>query len=173
MNRHTHITKLKTCSVVCLLSLLLLGLAFAETGSEEFLHQVFGGAIKVQADMTGATVEYCPDNTCEVFRVQGELKKSPVSDFAYLYLYYVSDYATLSEVRKSHEAKHAAEQLLTQIRKSTCDEVSQIETIKCVLRQLAKRHSISLVFARYDEEVRIEVPKVLERELSRLKQLPK
>ena len=123
--------------------------------------------------MTGATVEYCPDNTCEVFRGLGENKKLLVSDFAYLYLYYVSDYAMLSEIRKSHEAKHAAERLLNQIGKSTCDKGSQIETIKCVLSQLARHHSISLVFARYDEQVRNEVPKVLETELSRLKQLPK
>jgi len=129
MNRHTHIAKLKICSVVCLLSFLLLGLALGETGSEELLHQVLGDTIKVQADMTGATVEYCPDNTCEVFRGQGEKKKLPVSDFAYLYLYYVSDYVMLLEVRKSHEARHAAEQLLNRIGKSTCDQGSQIETI--------------------------------------------
>lgn len=163
---------MKICSVVCLLSFLLPGLAFGETGSEELLRQALGDAVNVQEDMTGATVEYCPDNTCEIFRGQGEKKKLPVSDFAYLYLYYVSDYVSLSDVRKSHEARHGAEQLLKQIGKGTCDQGSQIDTIKCVLRQLAKRHSISLVFARYDEKVRNEVPKALERELSRLKQSP-
>jgi hypothetical protein len=114
-------------------------------------------------------VEFCPDNTCEVFRSLGKQNKSPVADFSYLYLYYVSDYAALSEVRKSPEAKRVAERLLSQIAKPACAPASHIETVKCVLRHLAKRHSISLTFVRYDEQVRSAGPMDLELELSRLK----
>lgn len=173
MSRYTYSTGLKACLLVFLFSFLLQGVSIADTDSAELLTQMLGDVISVRVQSTGAVVEFCPDNTCEVFQSLGKQNKSPVAHFAYLYLYYVSDYAVLSEVRKSPEAKRAAERLLSQIGKHACASSSQIETIKCVLRHLAKQHSISLTFVRYDEQVRSAGPMDLEPELSRLKPLDK
>ena len=141
----------------------------AETNSKELLSQIFGDAISVHTDATSSTVEYCPDNTCDIFRSLGKQKKLPVANFAYLYLYYISGYAVLSEVRNSEKARRAAERILSQNARNKCAATSETETVKCVLRRLAKRHAILLKSARYDEQVRIESSESLERELSGLK----
>jgi hypothetical protein len=141
----------------------------AASDSTVLLKKVLGDAIAVHVDSTGASVEYCPDNTCEVFRSDNKQAESSVADFALLYLYYVSDYAALSEFRKSPEATRAAERFLNQLGKRGCTKTSRMETIKCVVRHLGRHHGISLLFVRYDEQVRKKVPKSLEEELSRLK----
>lgn len=142
----------------------------AASDSTVLLKKVLGDAIAVHLDSTGASAEYCPDNTCEVFRSDNKQAESSVADFALLYLYYVSDYVALSEFRKSPEATRAADRLLNQLGKRACTKASRVETIKCVVRHLGRHHGISLLFVRYDEQVRSEVPKSLEQELSRLKQ---
>lgn len=141
----------------------------AASNSTVLLKKVLGDAVAVHVGSTGALAEYCPDNTCEVFRSDNKRAEPSVADFAFLYLYYVSDYAALSEFRKSPEATRAAERLLNQLGKRACTKASRVETIKCVVRHLGRHHDISLLFVRYDEQVRNEVPKSLEEELSRLK----
>jgi hypothetical protein len=162
--------RLKICVLALSFCFILKGETLAETNSSELLSQVFGDAITVHTNTTSTTVEYCPDNTCDVFRSLGKQKELLVANFAYLYLYYVSGYAVLSEVRHSEEARRVAEHILIRNGRDKCATASEPETIKCVLRRLAKRDAISLLSARYDEKVRVEFPESLERELSRLKQ---
>jgi hypothetical protein len=160
---------MKVGLLVFLFHILPLEQTLAASDSTALLKKTLGEAINVRLDSTGALAKYCPDNTCEVFRSHNKQAKSPVADFALLYLYYVSDYAVLAEFRKMPEAAQAAERLLSQLGKRVCASASQVETIKCAVRHLGKRHNISLLFVRYDEQVRSEVPKSLEQELSRLK----
>lgn len=141
----------------------------AASNSTVLLKKVLGDAIAVHIDSTGVLVEYCPDNTCEVFRSDNKQAESSVADFAFLYLHYVSDYTTLSGFRKSPEATRTAERLLNQLGQRACTKTSRAETIKCVVRHFGRRHGMSLFLVRYDEKVRNEIPKSLEEELSRLK----
>jgi len=170
MNPYSFQVVMKVGLLVFLFHILPLEQTLAASDSTALLKKTLGDAINVRLDSTGVSAEYCPDNTCEVFRSPNTQAKSPLADFVVLYLYYVSDYAALSEFRKMPEATQAAERLLSQLGKRVCDSASQVETIKCAVRHLCKHHNISLLFVRYDENVRSEVPKSLEQDLSRLKQ---
>jgi len=170
MNPCTYQVVIKVGLLVFLFHILPLEQALAASDSTALLKKTLRDAINMRLDGASASAEYCPDNTCEIFRSHNKQAESPVADFALLYLHYVSDYAALSEFRKMPEATQAAEHLLSQLGKRVCASVSQVETIKCAARHLGKRHNISLFFVRYDEQVRSEVPKSLEQELSRLKQ---
>lgn len=169
MNPYSYKVIMKVGLLVFLFHILPQEQTLAASDSTALLRKTLGDAIAVHVDSTGASAEYCPDNTCEVFRSDNKQAGSSVADFAFLYLYYVSDYAALSEFRKSPEATRAAGRLLNQLGKRACTKASRVETIKCVVRHLGRHHGISLLFVRYDEQVRKEVPKSLEEELSRLR----
>jgi hypothetical protein len=48
-----------------------------------------------KSEKTVKVVQYCPDNTCDVFQTSKEIPINDLKEFSALYLYYVSGYVYL------------------------------------------------------------------------------
>ena len=130
------------------------------------LRKAFGDSIEISA-APSMSIEFCPDNTCDVFRTERKEMGDALCDFAYLYLYYVSDYSMLETVRKSGPVKSEAEQILQRRAAGSCRNGDRVTTIGCVLNRLAKENGIVILFVRYDEKERNEQRVDLKQALTR------
>ena len=84
---------------------------------------------------------------------------STVKDFAYLYVYYFSDYlAYLPEWREHADSKTVAVHVLSEPEYQNCKKENDRETARCVLTDLSRNGRIKLIFIRYDEGHRNVVP---------------
>ena len=96
-----------------------------------------------------------------------------LKDFAYLYIYYFSDYYVLQDWRIRAESRKVAEQLLSKPQYRSCKREEELEAARCVLRNLSADGKIKLIFIRYDERKRNVVPENLADVLAQKKPLPK
>lgn len=115
----------------------------------------------------GHLLEFCPDNTCNGFSSALSVSAVTLKDFAYLYIYYFSEYIYLSDWRSHTEAKEAAQRVLSEPKYRDCKAKNQHETAKCVLLDLSRHGEIKLMFIRYDENRRSVVPEDIPEELAR------
>lgn len=109
----------------------------------------------------GHLLEFCPDGTCDGFVTSGNFSVRTLKDFAYLYVYFFSDYTFLGEWRGKEEAKNTAEVILSKTEYQSCKNEDSREAARCVLRDLSKGGRVKLIFVRYDEGERHAVPKSL------------
>lgn len=100
------------------------------------------------------TIDFCPDNTCETFEARSTVPVSTVADFAYLYLYFFSDYSVLSEWRKRPESLAITKKILESGSYKVCVSDQDIGRARCVLRHLSHDNKIHVFFVRFDEGVR-------------------
>jgi hypothetical protein len=104
------------------------------------------------------TIEWCPDNTCEGFRLEGQAPATAFMTFVYLYLHYLSDYYNLDEWRNQTRARAIARKILATRKFSACRRSAERDAAICALRVLEKVSKIRVFFVRYDEDVRSETP---------------
>ncbi len=128
------------------------------------LFDAFGKVVVSSANAKTKRVEYCPDETCEVFAAPR--LASGVCDFVFLYLFHVSGYIYLEDARKLPEVRARGQEILARHSKGL-KPVGEREAVESVLKTLAQRLSISLTFVRYDEGRRTEEPVLLKDELAR------
>lgn len=100
------------------------------------------------------TIEFCPDNTCEVFIGKKTMPLTTVADFTYLYMYFFSDYYVLSEWRRTPGVSHFAKELLSRHAKTICSTGAEPEKARCIIHHLSARGSIKIFDDRYDERAR-------------------
>jgi hypothetical protein len=127
----------------------------------------------VELRNNGRLLEFCPDGTCDGFETSGNVSAATLRDFAYLYVYFFSDYTFLGDWRDSEEAKKTAERVLAQPEYLTCKNADRRGTARCVLRQLSRNGRIRLIFVRYDEGQRNVVRENIAEELSEKSTAPK
>ena len=120
------------------------------------LASAFPDSVQVSSEGTTTTVEYCPDNTCEVFTLSGQSASLPLQDFAFAYLYGVSDYVYL-ETFQSDSSSKSVQTVLGRY-KSDCPQQPARAAARCVVGLLAERYAIQASFIRYDEGERNVVP---------------
>jgi hypothetical protein len=120
------------------------------------LTSALGDAVRVSSKGGSTTVEYCPDNTCEVFALSGPSASLPIQDFAFVYLLGISEYIYL-EPFQSNDSSPAIRAVLARYRRD-CPQQSARVAAQCVVSLLAKRHAIQASFVRYDEGERNVVP---------------
>jgi hypothetical protein len=120
----------------------------------------------------GRLLEFCPDGTCDGFVTSGNVSVPTLKNFAYLYVYFFSDYTFLGEWRSKEEAKNTAELILSKPEYRNCKNENSREAARCVLRDLSKAGRIKLIFVRYDEGERHAVPKNLAERLSEKQDAP-
>jgi hypothetical protein len=121
----------------------------------------------------GKLLEFCPDNTCHGFVASGDVSVTTLKDFAYLYVYFFSDYYALPEWRGRDEAKQAADGVLSKPEYHRCDKGASRESARCVLLTLSHNGKIKLLFIRYDEGQRNVVHESIAEQLSEKKTAPK
>ncbi|MBF0427703.1 MAG: hypothetical protein HQL94_02160 [Magnetococcales bacterium] len=100
------------------------------------------------------SVEFCPDNTCELFITKRSISNETLRDFVFLYLYFFSKYYVLSEWRSEGDAFGSITYIMKKYKGYPCAKKSNIIMAQCLLRKLAKSHAIHLYFVRYDENER-------------------
>lgn len=120
----------------------------------------------------GHLLEFCPDGTCDGFVTTGNMSVTTLKDFAYLYVYFFSDYTYLDEWRGKEEAKNTAERILSKPEYRNCKNENTREAARCILSDLSKGGRVKLIFVRYDEGERHAVPKNLAERLSEKQDAP-
>jgi hypothetical protein len=113
------------------------------------LVSAFQGEISVSTADGISTVEYCPDNTCEVFVLVGGSGPEILQDFAFAYLFGFSQYNYLQSFRA--DTQSSATQAVFARYRSYCPSISQTDTARCIFRHLLSKYEISATFVRYDE----------------------
>lgn len=141
--------------VVVLWLLFVFGMttANAESSAMVQLQERFPDSIKLHAG-NPLSLEFCPDNTCDLFLTKRSTSADALSDFAFLYLYFFSDYFVLAEWRAEDAARNNAVKVLEKYKGEKCANSSEIIMAQCLLRDWARRSAISLYWVRYDEKGR-------------------
>ena len=120
------------------------------------LGATFGDSVTISSKGDLATVEYCPDNTCEVFSLRASYAALPLQDFAFAYLLGVSEYIYLKDFRANTNSP-ATRAVLGRYR-SHCQQSITRVAARCIVGYLARKYPIRASFVRYDEGERNVVP---------------
>lgn len=139
-------------------------------------HEKFNPLQQVKSKFPGSVeyrskdrvLEFCPDNTCDGFKAANEASLGDLRDFAYLYIYFFSDYYVLEDWRGDAASKETADRVLSRSQYQNCKRESDLESAKCVLGTLSRNGRIELLFVRYDENKRNVVHKDIAKQLSKL-----
>lgn len=111
--------------------------------------------IKAQTEKDGKrSIEFCPDNTCDFFLASKEVSLESLRDFAYIYIYFFSDYFVLEKWRSAEEPTNLAQQILLKPAYQDCKRKTNKEAARCLLRRLSRENHVELYFVRYDEKKR-------------------
>jgi hypothetical protein len=109
-----------------------------------------GSSIKV---VSKKEIRYCPDNTCDIFRLKDAKGADQLPSFVYLYLFHKSDYVYLKKsFGGSAPFREVAKDQEPVIRKqlvSFCK--GNVQSAACILEGMQKQLGISVGFGRYDE----------------------
>lgn len=128
----------------------------------EIVKNDFPGTIKID-ETEKKSVEFCPDNTCDLFTADEKVPFTNLEDFAYLYIYFFSDYYVLKEWRNKKVVRLSTSQILKKSNYKFCKNLNDKEMARCLLRHLSHNGQIKLYMVRYDENnrniVRINVVK--------------
>lgn len=111
-------------------------------------------------------IEFCPDGTGHGFIGPRGVRLQMLEDFAYLYIYYFSDYYYLRDWRMRADTARQAEAVLRRPEYERCMKKVPRETARCILLHLSHDESIKLIFIRYDEGRRNVVKEDIVKELS-------
>jgi hypothetical protein len=161
--------------LLCFLSVALVAcfvttIAWAADDPLDPLKQVTGTFPKsIELKKNGRLLEFCPDNTCHGFSASENVPVATLKDFAFLYIYFFSDYYSLPEWRDKAEVKDTAERVLSEPEYHTCKKESSRESARCVLLDLSRNGRIKLLFVRYDEGQRNVVRESISEQLSEKK----
>ena len=120
------------------------------------LGATFGDSVTISSKGGLTTVEYCPDNTCEVFSLRAPSAASPLQDFAFAYLLGISEYIYLKDFHANADSP-ATRAVLGRYR-THCPQPIPRVAARCVVGYLARKHPIQASFVRYDEGERNVVP---------------
>lgn len=138
-------------SLAYLLLLLLPGIALAE---ERHITQAVGPSVFIKNK--GQVVEYCPDNTCEVFSLRGKGTSGALYEFTLAYLYSVSGYTYLADFQSRTDLPEVTDLLARYQVK--CPQPAPKAAAHCVTALLARKHPIRVNYVRYDEGGRFSEP---------------
>jgi hypothetical protein len=127
----------------------------------------------IKLNQSKRILEFCPDfDTCDAFVAAPTVSIATLKDFAYLYVYFFSDYFDLPQWRERPEARASAQRVLSQPEYRNCKRDGEFDTARCVLLGLSQKGGIRLEFVRYDEGARNVVRRDVVKELSEKKSPP-
>lgn len=114
------------------------------------LKRDLGAAIEVISE---GEIRYCPDNTCEIFRMQTSRNSSYLPSFVFLHLFHQSGYIYLKEsIGGSQSFLHLAAGNEPAVRAQVigfCKERNK--TVGCILKGMRQKMNIKITSGRYDE----------------------
>jgi len=127
----------------------------------------------IRLNQSQRTLEFCPDETCNRFVGSPTVSVATLKDFAYLYVYFFSDYYYLPEWRNRPESRATAERVLLKPEYGTCKRDSNFDSARCLLLGLARKGAVRLEFVRGDEGRRNVVREDVVKELTEKSSPPK
>jgi hypothetical protein len=168
----------RTAFVCCVFIMIASPIAVCAAGSgddtsDPLQHITSSFPKTIELKNKGKLLEFCPDNTCDGFVAAPPVSVGELKDFAYLYIYFFSDYYVLQDWRNQQEARKAAEAVLSKPEYRGCRGENGREAARCVLLDLSRDGRIKLIFIRYDENQRNVVHRDIAKELSGSKAAPK
>lgn len=126
----------------------------------------FPNSVVLKKDKRTA-LEFCPDNTCDVFISNRETSLVDLKDFAYLFIFFYSDYYVLQDWRNKESATKMMRLIISKPQYQSCRKTTEHETARCILIQLSNKGRIKSSAIRYDENKRNVTDRNLMDELSR------
>lgn len=136
------------------LACLLLLLPFIALAEERHITQTVGPTVSLKNK--GQVVEYCPDNTCEVFSLRGKGARVALYEFTLAYLYSISGYTYLADFQSRTDLPEVTDLLARY--QVNCPQPEPKAAAHCVAALLARKQPIRVNFVRYDEGVRFTEP---------------
>jgi hypothetical protein len=130
----------------------------AEVSSLQEIQKSFPDSIHMGAHGE-QSIEFCPDNTCDFFIATNKVPLETLEDFAYLFIYFFSDYYVLDKWRSRKEPILVARRILSKASYQVCKIGNEEESARCLLRHLSEKNQIQLYAVRYDENTRSLVHK--------------
>jgi hypothetical protein len=92
----------------------------------KYVTNSFTGSVALKRK--GHLLEFCPDNTCDGFVSSANVPVTQLKDFAYLYIYFFSDFIYLPDWRSHAEAKDAAERVLSKRAYGNCKAETDLQS---------------------------------------------
>lgn len=126
--------------------------------------QAFPGSLQVSTKRLA--VEFCPDNTCDGF-IGSHVTVTQLKDFAYLFIYFFSDFNVLQKWRDGDEPRTVAERTLSRPEYQVCPQTESRDKARCVLSRLSGNGRIRLLSIRYDENQRVATGRNLAKALAK------
>lgn len=139
------------CSfVVLLLAVTSLGVCASSRVARSIL-DLPGGWVEISRSSKYWSIEYCPDNTCDLIRVSGSVSEADVGLLALGYFVYFSPYTYLAEWQKSRRLENSIRDRIAGMPGATCPSSSEEKVVACRLRSLAKAGQLRIFSVRFDE----------------------
>lgn len=120
------------------------------------LEAALGTAVSATEERHRVIVEYCPDNTCERFVGFGDTSLATLQDFAFTYLFALSDYAYLRAFQLGSSTAEV-KAVLARYR-DWCPLHEPRVAARCIAGSLYRRNRIQASFVRFDEGFATESP---------------
>lgn len=122
----------------------------AEPDALALLKRYLGRSIEVVSERE---IRYCPDNTCDIYRIKDSSRKAYLASFVYLHLFHQSGYIYLSNpagtARPFRETAKDQESSIRQKVEIFCGEPKKSPA--CILQGMKRDLSIAVTSWRYDE----------------------
>lgn len=122
----------------------------AELDALVLLKRYLGRSIEVVSERE---IRYCPDNTCDIYRIKDSTRKVYLASFVYLHLFYQSGYIYLSNpagtVQPFRETAKDQEPFIRQKVEIFCREPKKSPV--CILQEMKRDLGIVVTSGRYDE----------------------
>jgi hypothetical protein len=119
--------------------------------SRAALGSELGDSVKEETTSKKRSIRYCPDNTCDEFVALSSVTSQQLADFAYLYLFFFSDYLALKEWREGERAKETADLILNERFQNLCPKNVGVTKARCVLKRILRKNEVRVYAIRYDE----------------------
>lgn len=126
------------------------------------INKNFPDSLKVRLGQKSASFEFCPDNTCDLVKINKAISKETLLDFVYIYIYYFSQYYVLDDWRIKDSSTSLAKKTIKKSMPAECTQESDTKQPCCIIQSFTKKYNIEYFFVRYDEKekhtVRMEPP---------------
>jgi len=128
----------------------------------------------IKLNQSKRILEFCPDyEVCDGFVASPSIAIATLKDFAYLYIYFYSDYFDLPKWRNHPESEATVERVLSKPEYRNCKHDSYFESARCVLLDRSRKGAIRLELIRYDEGARNVVREDMVKKLTETTRPPK
>jgi len=125
-----------------------------QTDPVSAINEFLPGSVKLINENGADAIEFCPDNTCDLFVDMKQVGRETLSDFTFIFLYFFSDFSVLNELRKFPELAESAERILSKPKYNLSKEEKTKDKARRLLKCLAKGDKIMLYYVCYDEGFR-------------------